>query len=100
MMINNEQRLNIWMKAGRSFDYATFRVACESEGVTPLPPMEFAQKAGMIACACLAYPELPPGGAYLKFIQDNQQVTIQAPVQVSQPTIQPRTKCCGGGQVR
>ena len=99
MMNNNWQRLDIWLCLRDRFDSKEFQVACESRGVVPQPVLEFAQKAGMISCAIVAYPELPVSEAYLKFIKENQSVTVLAPNTETRKETQP---CggCGGGKVR
>lgn len=79
MMADNWKRLNIWLKLNNRFDYTEFAAVCRAEGTEPQNALEFAQKAGMVSCGMVAFPELPVSEAYLKFIQDNQ------PAQATQP---------------
>jgi hypothetical protein len=100
MMANNWQRLNIWLKTGKTFNYMEFKNACTLDGCEPQEALEFAQKAGMISCGLTMYPELPVAEAYLKFISDNQ-VAYTPPLRQPE-THQSLTGCggCGGGQIR
>jgi hypothetical protein len=69
MMANDWQRLSIWLVMANRFDYTEFETACRTSGIEPQEPLEFAQKAGMITCGMVAFPELPAPEAYLKFLQ-------------------------------
>ena len=96
MIQNNLQRLNIWLKMKNRFDYIEFKLACESDGIIALPPLEFAQKTGLLACAIVAYPQMQIFGAYLKFIQENQENQETTPVQVIVASDnKKKSGCCG-----
>jgi len=128
MMANNWQRMNIWLGLVNRFDYTEYKTACELAGCTPHDPLEFAQKAGMVAAGLATYPELPVAEAYLKFVSDNQKAFTPPanPQQQQQPQIPATsydvqkvkitfedghteeqeirtvksTGCCGGGEVK
>jgi hypothetical protein len=72
MMANNWQRLNIWLQCSNRFDYAEYTAACRVAECEPQSALEFAQKAGMISCGMIAYPELTVPDAYLRLISENQ----------------------------
>lgn len=98
-MLNNElERLNIWLGLGDRFDYTEFKFACNKVGIEPQPALEFAQKAGMLSCATLMYPELPVSEAYLKFIQENQNMPQSIYNHTSSVSSKP-CGSCGGGKV-
>lgn len=69
MLANNGQRLKIWLDMREKFDYEEFYEKCVSEKCLPLPPLEFAQKAGMVSCAMVMRPDLPPADAYVRFAE-------------------------------
>ena len=112
MLSNNGSRLNLWCKLKNKFDYHEFTELCSQHGIAPQPVFEFAQKAGMLSCALLLYPNLPAAEAYLRLIEDHQQETITThsapPVRFTatpaeQSTVTTAsTNCgsCGGGKVR
>lgn len=100
-MANNWQRLNIWLNQEDKFNYEQHIQGCREADCAALPPLEFAQKAGMISCAMEAFPELPVAEAYLAFIQKNQIAFTPPQLQAPPPIQLGETKgCCGGGQVR
>jgi hypothetical protein len=72
MMENNWQRLNIWLQCSNRFDYTEYAAACRVAGCEPQLALEFAQKAGMVSCGTVDYPDIPVSEAYLKFISGNQ----------------------------
>lgn len=96
MMANNWQRLNIWLGMANRFDYNEYVTACETAGVVPHGPLEFAQKAGMVSAGIAQYPERPVSEAYLLFLNQGSH-SAQPMVQQSAPV----TGCngCGGGAV-
>lgn len=99
MMNNNWQRLNIWMGLKNRFDYVEFSEACQSSGIEPQSILEFAQKAGMVSCAMVSYPDVAPSEAYLTLISLTQNEPLPVPRQERQFEVKP---CggCGGGKVR
>lgn len=106
MMANNWKRLNIWLALGNRFDYREFEEACGAAGVQALPALEFAQKAGMITCGMIHYPESPVAEAYLKFIAENQiafpptsSFQMVAQPDSGTPPMNGAKPCCGGGKV-
>lgn len=116
MLKNSGEQLNIWLRTGNKFDYAEFARRCKQEHITPLPLFEFAQKAGLLSCAALLYPQIPLAEAYLRLIEEHQQATLDALTARTTPPIssggdsqsQRATVAvasegcgsCGGGSVR
>lgn len=109
MLANNNQRFSIWQTLTNQFDYNEFSAACEREGVEPLTAYEFAQKAGLLTCAVMIYPNLLAHDAYLKLIEEHQQDVIAkreaerfSSVSTQSVVQAPTTNCrsCDGGKVR
>ena len=101
MLSENNKRLNLWLALDNRFDYEAFSCVCREAGIITMTAFEFSQKAGMVATAMLMYPDLEPVEAYLKFIQEQQDVPT-TPLIVN-PVLQnhPPAPCgsCGGGRV-
>ncbi len=109
MLVNEHQRYNIWQTLDSPFNYAEFSTACELAGIEPLTPFEFAQKAGLLTCAAMLYPQLSATDAYLKLIEEHQQDVVAkrdverlSSVSTQAVVLAPTTNCrsCGGGKVR
>ena len=108
MLSNNNERLNIVKQLKNKFDYKEFVVKCTELSVTPLHPMVYAQKLGILSCSEVMYPELSSSDAYLLFIEENPYNPISAkqnqpvPNQLGATVIGQRADCgtCGGGKVR
>lgn len=71
MIINNNQRLHIWLTSANKFDYLEFSRLCREHGIEPQPEIAFAQAAGMITCAMVKYPLLDAPDAFYQFTKDN-----------------------------
>lgn len=118
MLVNNGERLTIWLSLKNKFDYAEFVTACKFAGIRPLDAMEFAQKAGIISTAMTLYPNLPVAEAYVRFVQESSipkpTSNVRPPAQVYPAPETPVqealkalnttgtvTRCggCGGGKV-
>lgn len=109
MLVNNQQRFNIWKSLQNQFDYTEFLFACKLEGAEPFTAFEFAQKAGLLSCAAVLYPQLSARDAYLKLIEEHQQDVIAkreterlSEVSMQAVGLAPTTNClsCGGGTLR
>jgi hypothetical protein len=107
MTSNNGERLSIWMHLINRFDYTEYSRACQGAGVEAHQMLEFAQKAGIAACAIVAYPDLAPLEAYWKLVIENpsrlvsQHLNISASQSSSTVTSLAPPPCgtCGGGKV-
>lgn len=99
MLKDDNIRLTLWLKLVNKFDYKQFTAVCEENNVEPLSALEFSHKAGMAACGMAAYPELTPAEAYLKFIQDNQDIPQAAKITAPPAEVKRGCNSCGGGKV-
>lgn len=90
MLSFNNIRLNILLDLDTEFDYREFVSKCIEVNVPTMTPHDFAQKAGMVYCAKVMYPELPPAEAYTRFATEQR------------PMFEKPKPCgdCGGGKVR
>ena len=100
MLKDNSKRLYVWLSLDNRFDYKQFTAACIKNGIEPLPALEFSHKAGMAACGINAYPDIAPSDAYLKFIQDNQDMPQMVAPSVVPESLKRGCNSCGGGSVR
>lgn len=103
MLQNNNQRLNIWLSLTNKFDYKEMLEACVRADVPLFTAFEFAQKAGMLSCAKVLFPDLSEEKAYLQFISIyNSQVVQQTTSPVVDYVATAATPCagCGGGTIK
>jgi len=96
MLVNNGERLTIWLTLKNRFDYAEFSLACRAKGVEPQSIAEFAQKAGLLTCATVLFPD-PPAEAYQKLLS----IPVQTVAQPDVGNMEVPRPCgsCGGGKV-
>jgi hypothetical protein len=98
-MFNNSQQLNIWLNLKSKFDFEEFKSTCKSGGIESCPILEFAQKAGILSCAMVKYPEMPIAEAYTRLIQESIGITVSDQLPVIHPESSSPCSGCGGGKV-
>ena len=97
MLINNNQRLNIWIEdTNRTFDYEVMYQACLAKGVMPLGLLEFAQKVGMITVGAASFPELESTIAYKMVAERNAESWARRDIDLGKLGLDPAASCCGG----
>lgn len=102
MLLNNKQRLTLWLELTDPFDYDTFTKKCDVASISTLPIAEFAQKVGMLILARRRYPDMELSLAYLKLLEESKPVGLGSGViKINDPTVHNTVGCggCGGGKV-
>lgn len=69
MLVNNNQRLDVWLSIKDKFSYKEFATTCIYREVHPLTIGEFAQKVGMLMVAIYEYPNKTPADAYMELVK-------------------------------
>lgn len=94
--------IEIWKGLKNKFDFEEYRDACSSAKCECLPVFLFAQRAGMLQCASMEYPDMELTEAYMRFINEHQEEVFKQPTRISEPVSSAVRKqgCCGGGRVR
>jgi len=104
MLSNGGERLAIWLTLTNKFDYAEFSASCAKKKIQPQSAAEFAQKAGLLTCAGIMFPDMSPTEAYvalLNFSTENIAQTASGMILPAGASVLPPKPCgnCGGGKV-
>lgn len=96
MNSNNFQRGNITLSLKDPLDYEEFKVACESEGIEPLPPFEYVQKVSWLIAGMRLFPEKEPRDAYLEFVARKSKIEEIPYTPPARTEGEKKEGCCGG----
>jgi len=104
MLINNAQRLNVWLGLNDKFSYEEMCAASTAQGVQLLTAMVFAAKVGMMMVAKSEFPEMEYKDAVMAFAAkyNGQEIFYPASEIKNEQVPSPENKgrgCCGDNGV-